>query len=541
MQIIKGFLTLVFIGFLGFIIYNLFLVGLLVNAVSKHDSKEYQWNNFTCKNEYFYNIRPTYLYRYNFDSHSASANNEYQLETDKYNLKTLLDNHDAIQLKTYPIGTRFQFISIFTHVGFSSGGISHFLIEDEWGIRSLISTSDIDTKNCTFDIFLKYKEYWPDGNRTHVSQIEKDKNFQEHPTNYNFRNDKVYLNKISHMLDKNSSKTLTLKIPHNTLYHYTKQIVDKYFTKIKKEGYKLIIENNSTEIFTPTFYLDKYSFSQFTCKNSNPEDIYFCYKDFSTWLHKPYSTQYYIPIEDKITVEKKFTTMQKNDNLLVGYLNMYAHQENLNIYEYSKVIYAYNKLLDITKLSRTIENNISDSNISNFIFFTEGDANSYHIRSGINIFNYQKKLIKNIYFLDYRFNAHLYDFNLWNKYSNSFFDYHDMTNDILIFEKKNILTLFTTSTGLKEVQDIIKHIKPFKKQYTTIHILQHTPESFSRLIDMFHLNQDTTFNNLIVISKNNYEKELIAFKDINLSKNNKKEFEKITSFLTRHTNVMEDK
>ena len=58
---------------------------------------------------------------------------------------------------------------------------------------------------------------------------------------------------------------------------------------------------------------------------------------------------------------------------------------------------------------------------------------------------------------------------------------------------------------------------------------------------MFHLNHDTTFNNLIVISKNNYEKELIAFKDINLSKNNKKEFEKITSFLTKHTNVLEDK
>ena len=250
MQIIKGFLTLVFIGFLGFIIYNLFLVGLLVNAVSKHDSKEYQWNNFTCKNEYFYNIRPTYLYRYNFDSHSASANNEYQLETDKYNLKTLLDNHDAIQLKTYPIGTRFQFISIFTHVGFSSGGISHFLIEDEWGIRSLISTSDIDTKNCTFDIFLKYKEYWPDGNRTHVSQIEKDKNFQEHPTNYNFRNDKVYLNKISHMLDKNSSKNMDDFTAYHVALNYNEKSYSVMMSAELREGINKKKVNLSTALYT---------------------------------------------------------------------------------------------------------------------------------------------------------------------------------------------------------------------------------------------------------------------------------------------------
>jgi len=543
LKTIKSFLIVIVVAFLGIVLYNLFLVGILFNAVAKHDSNEYQWDNFKCKNQYFYNIQPVYLYRYNFDGNSASANNEYQLEPDKDNLQTLLQNHDAIQLKTYPIGTRFQFISIFTHVGFSSGGISDFLIEDEWGVRSLINTHDIDTENCTFDIFMQFKEYWPtEGNKTRITQTEKDKNFQKTPQNYSVIDDLSYLQKQTELLDPNGSKVLHLKVPNKTLYHYSKQIVDTYISDFKKEGYKLHIEENTTDIFVPTFYTNNHYFSQFTCNNMHPEDIFYCYKkDFLNWLHTPYKTTNYVPIERRSAVEKKFKKMQKKDILLVAYLNQYAHQEDLNIYEYTKVIYAYNKLLKLNRVSTFIENNLTTDNINNFIFFTEGDKNSYHIKSGINIFGYDKKPIRNIYFLDYRLDAHLYDFPLWKKYSDPFFDYHHMTKNILIFKKKNYLTLFTTKQGLSEVQSIIQAIKPLHDQYTTTHILEHSPESFKEQLDIFHIDHDLNFKNRIVISAHNYNKDLIAFKDINLSEHPKKILDNITSFLMNHIQVMEEK
>ncbi len=116
-----------------------------------------------------------------------------------------------------------------------------------------------------------------------------------------------------------------------------------------------------------------------------------------------------------------------------------------------------------------------------------------------------------------------------------------MTNDILIFKKKNILTLFTTKEGLNEVQKIIKQIEPFKKQYTTVHILEHSKESFSKLLDMFHIDKNLKFKNLIVISTNNYTKDLVGSLNIDLNINEKKAFKSITSYLKIHTAVMEKK
>ena len=129
------------------------------------DGTIYEYKEFQCKNKNFTNSTPVSL------SHSAySKVIKLQIDTDK------------TAQETYPIDSKFKFLSLYSLYDFEGGTFYNYLIEDEKGIKSFISFDDIDPQKCTLDIDDKYwfkniQEYLPKGKKVKISKSTRDKVF----------------------------------------------------------------------------------------------------------------------------------------------------------------------------------------------------------------------------------------------------------------------------------------------------------------------------------------------------------------------------
>ena len=129
------------------------------------DGTIYEYKEFQCKNKNFTNSTPMSL------SHSTyNKTIKLQIYTDK------------TTQETYPINSKFKFLSLYSLYDFEGGTFYHYLIEDENGIKSFVSFDDIDPQKCTLDIddkfwFKNIQEYLPEGKKVKISKSTRDKVF----------------------------------------------------------------------------------------------------------------------------------------------------------------------------------------------------------------------------------------------------------------------------------------------------------------------------------------------------------------------------
>jgi len=122
------------------------------------DGTIYEFKEFKCKNKSFINTIPVSISSSNYN-----------------NIITLQLNTNSTSVKTYPINTKFKFLSLYSLYDFEGGTFYNYLIEDQKGIKSFVRFDDIDPNKCTFDVSDEYwfqnnKEYLPSGNKIKISK-----------------------------------------------------------------------------------------------------------------------------------------------------------------------------------------------------------------------------------------------------------------------------------------------------------------------------------------------------------------------------------
>lgn len=497
MSIVKFFLSIIAMAVVIFIVYYgkvIFLI-LYVDIASKsHDTSLYEYSTFRCKDRNFTIAAPALLYHYNFTGNSASANHAYRFTYDVHDGR----KEDISVVSTYPIGSKFKFINYYSRSSFSGGSMFNFLIEDEQGLKSLVSEREINKDRCTQDKIAKSTDnYYPLGKGRKVE--DRSYLFNKEAKIYDFETDKTYLQNISEQRYKADIKsTLKLKIPNKNYLYFSRKIVEKYMHNIEDNNLSINIEFESQDIFVPTFSLDGKSFSQYSCQDINISDIYSCYKDFPNWLNKPYKQNPYIKISTLDDIKQQLSLLKEDNYIIVAYLpfvHEYDHY-HLKVDDYLKAIYSYTQL-------KKLDSGINTS--KNFFIFM-GNQRNLNLSRGLNILDNSGKRQQEVFFLDYKLDARLNDFNLWHKYSSAFFDYHGMRKDIYIFHKELLLTLFTSTEGVVDAKKIIKKIEPYKDDFTTIHIIENNQSIFLDTLSLFNITDTNDFKNLIVVSDKSKKK-----------------------------------
>ena len=160
----KIILTIIWLGASLFALAVLLYFGMLFYLGFKNGTI-YEYKEFQCKNKDFINTIPVSLSR-------SSYSNIIRLEF----------NTNSNSVKTYPVNTKFIFVSLYSLYDFEGGTFYNYLIEDEKGIKSFISFNDINPKTCTLDTnntyrFNNMKNYYPTGEKTKISKTTRDKVF----------------------------------------------------------------------------------------------------------------------------------------------------------------------------------------------------------------------------------------------------------------------------------------------------------------------------------------------------------------------------
>ena len=164
----KIILSIVWLGASLFALAVLLYFGMLFYLGYK-DGTIYQYQTFKCKNKVFTNNKPL-----NFYSKNDGRN---IIDIEMYTETT------SNTKKVYPIGNKFKFASLYSLYDFEGGTFYNYLIEDEKGIKSFISFSDINPKTCTLDInhqysFRNIQEYYPKGEKTKISKATRNEVFK---------------------------------------------------------------------------------------------------------------------------------------------------------------------------------------------------------------------------------------------------------------------------------------------------------------------------------------------------------------------------
>ncbi|QOY51326.1 hypothetical protein [Candidatus Sulfurimonas baltica] len=401
MDIIKITLSIISIFIVAFILYIATTIFTIFDDASSHDTSLYEYSTFKCKDKDFTLTAPAILYHYNFTGSSSSANKTYRFT---YHLNDGKEDYMSV-VKTYPIGSKFKFINIYESSSFSSGRMIDFLIEDERGLRSLVSNLEISINQCSLDKIDKSQEnYYPSGMKTKVKN--RNNLFTIEAELYDFSTDRAYLSNIAKQENNTDSKsTLTIKIPNKEYLYFTRNIVEEHITNIKDNNLSIKIEFDSKNVFIPTFFLEGKSFSQYSCQDINISDIYSCYKSFPKWLNRPYKKDLYIKISTLKDLKEQLSLLKNNDYIIIAYLPLVTEDDDnyyLMVDDYLKAIYSYNKIKVIN----------SDKNISKINFLLMGTKGNFNLGRGLNILDNSGKLQKNIFFLDPKLDVKLSAFKL---------------------------------------------------------------------------------------------------------------------------------
>lgn len=328
------------------------------------DNNTYRYYSFPCKNEVFTNKQPLRLHRW-------KASSQYELEIDgKYS------QENTTTLKTYPIGSQFTFQKLYTHYAFGIGDINEFIVEAEDGVKALLNARDVNVNECGLDYFYEDSRLVLSGEKQKVtSKKEAHKNPVIKP--YIQNDDYLYIK--SHFANDDTASdcpTLTLILPNEKYYHFTKKIIEQHAPSINKFHTRLQA-NQGNDL--PIFILNDYEFTPIKC-NSDFSDMYDCFTTFELWLSAPYET--HLPVEFSTPEEVRTLTsnLENNTTLIVGYLKTLEY-------------------MDYLRLLKGIDEIDTHFTAKKKIMLLAGDSGKFTLKRGFNIVDQHGKTIDTIYFI----------------------------------------------------------------------------------------------------------------------------------------------
>lgn len=376
---------------------------ILGNKIS--NSPYYRYEEFQCKNEVFTNKQPMRVYSFRNSDDFQSKMLPYNLDRDD-GTPPVGEEHIYI-LKTYPIGSEFKFKKLYYNYSFGNGGYSDFIVEAEDGLQAWLSSFDVDINECDLDYFYEQNRAISSSAGVEVSlkeDIVKNPAIQY----YQAHKDLVSIKSYSENVTSNSP-ILTLTLPYEKYYHFTKKILEQHATNIHR--FKTVIENNKGNEL-PIFSLNGYTFTPLQCQ-SDFTDMYACFEHFDHWLSNPYQTDLPIKTSSADEVKSVLYSLQKDTSLVVGYMKNFEYMRYLRFLKgVERIQTHFNSNSNVSSTNSELDSNIFKKKK---IMLIVGEKEGLALKEGFNIVDHNFSTIGHYFFLYSELGKNLNSYNLYDQ------------------------------------------------------------------------------------------------------------------------------
>lgn len=441
-----------------------------------------------------------------------------ELEQGKYFLDSYeMRNYDSGEpISVYPVGSEFKILRAHSSYGFSSGGMTNLLVEDEKGNHGYIFLRDIDPKTCQMAYY-----YNPEERRISLQNsreiLAKDENitFKRPPSTdrdiwpEQF-DDKKFVRSVFDNIDT-VKPNLTLHIRSKRYWHYVRKIIEKHREHLKP--YDLFWKYDGTAM--PYFTVGEKRFDAFSC-DTDYADMYACFeRDFPKWLRKPYENTLPFAVSSALDIYEDI----KNDELfpLVFYMKDFHYDT------YRRVLFGR------SRLNWEENSTMAPTGIGNKRFLLVGDRviakktkhskeKRFYLSEGISVVSRTGINLASFFSGDHKLEESVSKFRL--ECGDPIFKYS--TIEEARKSNKDLFIFFTKINGCSTVKKIVAGHFPDLSNFAVVQLHQYT-EEYDKYMKYFNVG-DFEYN-YIVVSTNDLQK--INEDEAYLSSYNRKEVKNI--------------